>query len=290
MSYSFPSVLHSIIRSKLFVPGSRPELFAKAAASECDAISFDLEDAVLPEKKPEARAAVADFIASGGAPGKVVVLRLNALRSIWFDGDLEALPETGIDVINLPKVESGEDILAAVNVLPPGAGLLATIETPKGLRLAGEIARAHAHVVGLQIGYADLLGATGMERGDSATVDFVRVSVRFASAEAGIEAYDGAYLNVQDVDGFRREAEAARRQGFAGKSCIHPSQVAIANQVFTPPAKEVETSHRIVEAAAEAEKHGRGAFLFDGKMVDRPVIERAHAVIDLARRISKDRS
>lgn len=280
-------MLHSIIRSKLFVPGSRPELFAKAAASECDAISFDLEDAVLPEKKAEARAAIADFIRAGLAPGKVVVVRMNALRSTWFDGDLEALPETGIDLINLPKVESADDIHAAVKVLSPGVGLLATIETPKGLRLAGEIATAHAHVVGLQIGYADLLGATGMERSAVTTIDFVRLSVRFAAAEAGIEAYDGAFLNVKDLEGFRAEAEAAWRQGFAGKSCIHPSQIAVANEVFTPRAEEIEHSHRIVEAAAEAATHGLGAFLLDGRMVDRPVIERARAVIDLAQRISK---
>ena len=280
------SIRYPIVRSKLFVPGSRPELFAKAMASACDAISFDLEDAVMPDQKPEARTAVANFLRAGKAKGKVTIVRVNGLSTGLFTDDMEALAGAGVDVINVPKVESREDILAAAHALTGEAGLLATIETPKGLRLAHEIAAAHPRVVGLQIGYADLFGATGMDRRDIAAVTAVRLAVRFAAAEAGVDSYDGAFLNVKDSDGFRTEAEAARRQGFTGKSCIHPSQIALANQVFSPSTQELEGARRVLTAAENAGSRGLGAFLMDGKMVDRPVIARAQAVVALAERLA----
>ena len=280
------SLRHPLVRSKLFVPGSRPELFAKAVASACDAISFDLEDAVPPDKKEQARAAVADFLRSGKAHGKLTIVRVNGLSTTLFARDMGALAGTGVDVINVPKVESREELLAAAHSLPGEAGLLATIETPKGLRLAHEIAAAHPRVVGLQIGYADLFGATDMDRQDTAAVTAVRLVVRFAAAEAGVDAYDGAFLNVQDPVGFRAEALAARKQGFAGKSCIHPSQIALANEVFSPVTEEVERARRVLTTAEEAESRGWGAFLVDGTMVDRAVIARARAVVALAERLA----
>src|SRR5438552_1368115 len=145
-----------MMRSKLFVPGSRPELFDKAFASASDAVSFDLEDAVAPERKAEARAAVGSYLSQGRPRVKVVVVRVNAVSTGLFAQDVEAIANSAVDIINLPKVESPEDVITAVETISCPIGLLATIETPKGLRLAHEIARGHPSMVGLQIGYADL--------------------------------------------------------------------------------------------------------------------------------------
>jgi len=272
-----------IIRSRLFVPGSRPELFAKAMASECDAVCFDLEDAVHPEKKVEARAAVAAFLRAGDFQAKVTVVRVNGRCTDYFAADLEALADSAVDVINVPKVESGEDIMAAAKCLPAKAALLATIETPKGLRLAHEIAAAHPKVLGLQIGYADLFGMAGVDRRDAVAVAGVQIRVRFAAAEAGVDAYDGAFLQLNDLDGLRTEAEAARRHGLAGKSCIHPKQVAIMNEVFSPRAEEVDWARRVLDTADV--EGNKGVFVEHGEMVDQPVIARARAVIALAGRV-----
>jgi citrate lyase subunit beta/citryl-CoA lyase len=274
-----------ILRSRLFVPGSRPELFAKAMATGCDAVSFDLEDAVPDEKKADARVNVARFLRSARGHSKVTVVRINAVSSSYFKEDVAALADIQVDVINLPKVESGDDIVAVAKMLPERTCLLATIETPKGLRLAHEIAASHPQLIGLQIGYADLFGITGIDRKDAEAVAAVQLRVRFAAAEAGVEAYDGAFLDVRNLEGFRSEAEAARRHGLAGKSCIHPSQIAIANEVFSPMAEEIERARRIVAAADESAD--RGAFLVQGEMVDRPVIARARAIIALADRLGE---
>jgi len=276
-----------MMRSKLFVPGSRPELFEKAFASSADAVSFDLEDAVSLERKEEARAAIGSYLSQGKRDGKLVVVRVNAVSTSLFAQDVQALTGSSLDIINLPKVESKEDVLKAAELISHHVGILATIETPKGLRRAHEIASAHRRLVGLQIGYADLFSLCGMDRQDKVAVDAVRLAVRFAAAEAFIDAYDGAFLNVQDPAGFRAEAEAARRQGFAGKSCIHPSQIAIANGVFSPSASEIAQAERLLAAAREAAARGVGAFLVDGKMVDTPVIAHAQAIVDLAARIER---
>jgi citrate lyase subunit beta/citryl-CoA lyase len=272
------------MRSKLFVPGSRPELFAKAAAAACDAISFDLEDAVPVYRKSEARAAVAAFLQSGNRPGKTIVVRVNALATPWFADDAAALQACPDVIINLPKVESAEDVRWALDRIASHCTLLANIETPKGLRLAAEIAGADPRVMGLQIGYADLFAQTGMDRNDAGALQAVRLAVSFAAAEAGIDAYDGAYLNVKDAEGFRAEAQAARRQGLAGKSCIHPSQIAATNEIFSPGDAELTQAQRVISAAAEAESRGLGAFLLDGEMIDPPVLARARAIIALAAR------
>jgi citrate lyase subunit beta/citryl-CoA lyase len=161
-------------------------------------------------------------------------------------------------------------------------GLLINIETPKGLRNAAALATAHPRVMGLQIGYADLLEPFGIARMDQAALAHIRLAVRLAAAEAGVAAYDGAYALVKDPDGYRAECEAARRHGFAGKSCIHPTQIEIANKSFMPTAAEVEKARRIVAASIDAEARGVGAYLVDGQMIDGPFLAGARAVLALA--------
>ena len=193
----------------------------------------------------------------------------------------------------MPKAESAAAIRDCVAVIEQAVeragagpvGVLANIESPKALRLAAEIATASPKVVGLQIGWADLLEPLNVDRDNRAAIESILLAVRLAAGEAGIWAYDGAYPNIADPDGYRREAEAARRLGFIGKSAIHPSQVPIANEVFQPTADEITHALKVVEAAKEAARNGIGAFTVDEQMVDAPFVRRAEAVVALARQL-----
>lgn len=281
-----------LMRSKLFVPGSRPELFAKAAASAADSLSFDLEDAVAEERKDEARSQLAAFLASPeAARGKTVIVRVNALGTRHFQADMAAAVIPSVHLINLPMVEDEQTVREAALLLDrldtaagktEPTGLLVNIETPMALRRAAEIATAHPRVAGLQIGYADLLEPTGIDRRDEAALAHIRIAVRLAAAEAGVAAYDGAFGQVNDPDGYRAECGAARRHGFAGKSCIHPSQIAIANESFMPAAAEIARARTILAAAEDAQARGVGAYLVDGQMIDAPFLTRARAIVALA--------
>ncbi|MDN3921336.1 HpcH/HpaI aldolase/citrate lyase family protein [Roseateles violae] len=278
------------MRSKLFVPGVRPELFAKALASAADAISIDLVDAGPADRKAEARAAVAAFLASEAARAtpKLIIVRVNALDSAHFEADLQALAGLqSLDLINLPKPESAADIRAAIAALqaaglPETVKLLANIETPTALRRAHEIAQADPRVAGLQLGLGDLFEPYGIARRDPANVHAALFAVALAAAEAGVFCCDGAFADLKDDEGFRAEARMARALGFIGKSCIHPSQIAAANEVFQPGAGELAHARRVVEAAAAAGAQGRGAFVVDGKMIDLPFLKRAQALLAAA--------
>ncbi len=279
-----------LMRSKLFVPGSRPELFAKAAVSAADALSFDLEDAVPKARKAEAREALTAYLrAMPAGPGKAVVVRVNPVGTDLFAADLPAVALPRTDLINLPMVEEASAVTEAaarLDRLTDAAHIriLVNIESPRGLRRAAALACAHPRVSGLQVGYADLLEPCGIDRADPTALAQIRLTVRLAAAEAGVPAYDGAFAAVKDPDGYRAECEAARRHGFAGKTCIHPSQIAIANAAFLPSPDEVAWSRRILDAAAEAEARGLGAILVDGQMIDPPFLARARATLALADR------
>ena len=278
------------MRSKLFVPGGRPELFAKALAGDADALSFDLEDSVPESHKHQARTQVAAFLQSVDmqATSKLVVVRVNAGDTPHLAADLTAVARAGVDLVNLPKVESAGDVIAAVALLERAEAangidtpirLLANIESPRGLRMAADIACAHPRIAGLQLGLADLFEPHGIDRRDPANVHAALFALRMAAAEAGVFACDAAFADIADIDGFRAEAAMAKRLGFVGKSCIHPRQVSLANAAFMPDAEEIESARRIVAAASEAASAGRGAFVVDGRMVDLPFLKRAQAIL-----------
>lgn len=278
------------MRSKLFVPGGRPELFAKALAGDADALSFDLEDSVPESHKHQARTQVAAFLQSVDmqVTSKLVVVRVNAGDTPHLAADLTAVARAGVDLVNLPKVESAGDVLAAVALLERAEAangidrpirLLANIESPRGLRMAADIACAHPRIAGLQLGLADLFEPHGIDRRDPANVHAALFALRMAAAEAGVFACDAAFADIADIDGFRAEAAMAKRLGFVGKSCIHPRQVSLANAAFMPDAEEIESARRIVAAASEAASAGRGAFVVDGRMVDLPFLKRAQAIL-----------
>ena len=284
------------MRSKLFVPGSRPELFAKALAGPADAISIDLEDAVAGQRKAEARAATAAFLAARGASGagKLVIVRVNANTTAEFEADVAAVALTGLDLIALPKTETAADVTALAALLAGyehargiarPIGILVNVESPRALRRAAGIAAADPRVAGLSVGFADLFEDLGIDRRDRSAVHQIQLAIRLAAGEAGVPAYDSAFTDVGDPGGYTREAEAARRLGYGGKSCIHPSQVPLANAVFQPSAAEIAHALAVVAAAETADAQGRGAFLVDGRMIDPPFVRRAETVVALARRL-----
>ena len=282
------------MRSKLFVPGSRPELFDKAMNGPADALSFDLEDSVDEGRKDEARTTLAQYLrALPERPAKTIIVRVNGLDTRHFQADVDAIVGPGVDLINVPKPESADAVCTAADAIERAerragsrsVGILANIESPKALRLAAEIATASRKVVGLQFGYADLLEPINVSRYTTSVIESMLLTVRIAAGEAGIWAYDGAYPNIADSDGYRREAEAARRLGYLGKSAIHPSQVPIANAVFQPSEAEIAHAVKVVEAARAAAQQGIGAFKVDGKMVDAPFVRRAEALLATARQL-----
>ncbi|PMS35160.1 citrate lyase subunit beta/citryl-CoA lyase [Trinickia symbiotica] len=284
------------MRSKLFVPASRPELFAKAFASAADALSFDLEDSVAAERKQQARDALCELLRSNEIAGhtKVLIVRVNALDTPHFAADIDAVVQQGLEYINLPKPETVDDVRAAAsaieraeraNTISRPIKLLLNIESPKAFRHAAELASAHPRVAGLQLGLGDLFEPLGVGRGDVAAVQQAMFGLRIAAGEAGVFAYDSAFANIKDEAGFRAEAQLARSMGFLGKSCIHPRQIALANEVFRPSDEDIAHAVRVVEAARDADAKGIAAYVVDGRMIDPPFIERARALIAQAQRL-----
>ena len=283
------------MRSKLFVPGSRPEFFSKALASEADALSFDLEDAVAESRKGEARTTVGDFLASSAAhrSGKTLIVRVNPADSPHFEADLHAVVRQGLGLVNLPKVESIEqvrqaraliDVACQANQVRTPPQLLLNIESPRGLRCVLALASADPAVAGLQLGFGDLFEPLGISRSDTRAVHACMLAVRLAAAEAGVFVLDSAFTNIGDADGYLAEAQMARDLGYIGKSCIHPRQVALANQVFRPSADDIEQARRVLSAARDAAREGLAAFQIGGRMIDGPFIDRAETILAEARR------
>lgn len=281
------------MRSRLFVPGSRPELFLKALNAGADVVCFDLQDAVAPEKKSSAREAVAEFLRTvpNLRPKPKIMVRVNPTTSEHFGRDLAAVVGPGLDLINLPMVETGQDVRTTCVLLDQlerqkettsRLRLLVNIEVPRAVRLAAEIAGADTRVMGLQVGFGDLFEPFGIKRTSTAAINMVRMSVRLAAAEARLPTFDAAFTAVSQPEKFREEAISARELGLSGKTCIHPSQVAIANEVFSVSTDEIERARRIVQAGDKAIREGVGAVLLDGVMIDAPFIEGARMLLDQA--------
>jgi len=283
-----------VMRSKLFVPADQPALFPKALASAADAICFDLEDSVLPAQKAKGRRHLQEFLASEFHTRKVILVRVNHVGSDEFAEDLSAAASPGVAMLALPKVEDPSEITDAVTRLAAHEkkhnlkntiGILATIESARGLRLAASIGAADARVVGLQLGLADMFEPLGIRQDDGVAAHQVRLQFRLVAGERGIPCFDSAFAKFKDEEGFMREAAAARGLGFAGKSCIHPCQIEAANRIFSPSSEEIAAAVRCMEAARAASMEFAGAFALEGRMIDGPFVRRAKSILDLAEKI-----
>ena len=278
------------VRSKLFVPGVRGDLFTKAMTGMADAISFDLEDSVVESRKAEARKNVADILRTKVVETceKIIIVRVNGLGTPHFEADIQAIMHPSLSMINLPKVESAEEVSAAANFLERvekanGIGksvrMLVNIESAKGLLNAAQIAAVHSRVAGLQLGLNDLFESMAIDRRDTENVHAAMFTMRMAAGGAGVFSYDGAFAELTDMAALRAEAQMAQRLGFVGKSCIHPDQVSVINEIFTPGDNDVVFARRVLAEAQRADAKGVGVFTVDGNMVDLPLIRRAEAVV-----------
>jgi citrate lyase subunit beta/citryl-CoA lyase len=266
--------MSTIDRSLLFVPGNRPERFTKACDSGADAVIIDLEDAVPPTEKSQARAAVAAWL----KPERPVFLRINAGDTPWFRDDCELARVAGVAAILLPKAERIEEI---VTLSSAGAGkpVLPIIETAAGFDNIQAIARAQG-VQRLVFGSIDFQLDLGIS-GDDAELLMFRSGIVLASKLAGLQApVDGVSTAIDDAQGLAADAARSRKLGFGGKLCIHPRQVGGVNAAFSPSDEELAWARRILDAAVVA---GGAAIAVDGKMVDRPVMLRAQAILDQGR-------
>jgi citrate lyase subunit beta / citryl-CoA lyase len=263
-------------RSLLFVPGDGGARLAGAAGRGADALVIDLEDAVAPEAKDAARAAAVEHL-RGARPAESLLVRINAPDTPWFEADVHALRDADIDAVLLPKA----DAAALADLGDLGHPVVALVETAAGVEDARAVAR-DARVIRLMLGSADLAHDVGFElTADEGELHYARSRVAFASAAAGIAGgIDVVHLDVRDDDGLGRSAVRARALGFSGKACIHPAQLATVNRAFSPTADEIALADRVVAAFDEAVAAGAGAaILVDGRLVDRPVVERARRTL-----------
>ena len=273
------------IRSYLYVPGSDPRRIEKALASEADAVILDLEDAVAPNRKEEARTTVAEVLRSEHE--KPVFVRINAPDSVLAEEDVEAVAGPRLAGLRLPKTESPESVRRVAQRLENlgcEAGLQCLIESALGLELAFEIARAHEKVVGMSLGEADLAADLGV-RGDAGLL-YARSRLVAATRAAGLPGpVQSVYTNVRDTEGLRRSTMEGKNMGFVGRSAIHPAQIEVINEVFTPTEEEVAEAKDLLARLEESTGTGTGAFaLEDGRFVDEAVVGSARLTLALARR------
>ena len=290
-------------RSVLATPGSSPRMIAKALASDADVVMIDLEDAVAPEAKAPARAHVAEALREGDWRNRPRTFRMNALDTPWFVRDLVEVIEGApgyVDLIVVPKVGSAEDVHTVATVLSSletavGArhaiGLETQIENAAGLAHCEAIAAANPRVEALVFGPGDYaasvrmpLAAIGMPDHRDTDYpghrwDYPLQRILVAARAAGVRAIDGPYADFRDHDGFRRSCLTARALGYDGKWCIHPDQVSIANDVFTPDEAEMAWAREILDANAAAAREGRGSFALHGQMVDAATLRMARATL-----------
>lgn len=264
----------TIVRSALFVPASRAERIPKALASGADAVIVDLEDAVEPSAKPAARQALVDFLDAN--PDARVWVRVNDATTVWHEDDLAALRgKPGVTAIMLPKAESAAQVAHAGQ----GRPVVPIIETARGMVQVADVA-AGPGVDRLAFGSLDYgvdLAFTPGTAAVDALLDQARGLVLLHSRAAGLAApMDGVYPDIGDAQGLCAAAERACHMGFSGMLCIHPSQIEAVHAAFMPAQADIDWSQRVLAAQRES---GAGAFRFEGKMVDAPVLARARQVL-----------
>ena len=286
------------VRSILFVPGTRQDRFSKAMDAGADAVVFDrqqhvfdLEDSVEAGQKPQARVLVAEFLATPGA-GALRLVRINAVHTPDGEADLEFFGGMqGYDGVLLPKIDTAgaaEEVAQALaRRVPSGAvpPLLLLLETPRAILRAAEIAAAAAPVAALLFGAEDFTASLAVERTtDGEELSFARSQIVLAAAAAGADAIDAVCTDLHDADSLRRDCQRARALGFRGKMAIHPRQVDVINEVFTPTASDVNRARRLIDTYEASQAQGQGVTTMDGRMVELPIVERARRTLALAAR------
>jgi len=273
-------------RSVLYMPGSNARALEKAKTLPADALILDLEDAVAPEAKRDARGQVCDAVKAGGYGRREVIIRVNGLNTPWGYADLVAASTSGADAILLPKTENVESVRQAEMVMeangaPADLAIWCMIETPRAILNAEAIASASPRVACLVMGTSDLTNDLRARH----TPDRLPMLTSLSLCILAARAYGLAILD--DADGFERSCRQGLELGFDGKTLIHPKQIAAANRVFSPSPEEVEWSRRIIKAHADAVAEGRGIVVVDGKLVENLHVLNARRVVELSETIAE---
>jgi citrate lyase beta subunit len=281
-------------RSLLFVPGEAKKI-DKAKTAGADTLVFDLEDSIAADKKAAARAEVAAALRAGGFDKAELAVRVNGPSTPFFRSDLEAVIAAGAHAIMVPKAD-GREIARAGETLEAlersleifgnrRVKVLALVESAVGIAQAMTLGGS-PRVDGLCFGHADFSLDMGLADADASqgVVYHARCQLVIAAKACGVAPIDSVFLAVKDDTGFRKDAELGLRLGYEGKLCIHPRQVVITPEVYTPSRAEIDRAKQVVEAWEKAKADGRGVFAFDGKMVDAPVAAVQERVLERARR------
>ncbi len=280
-------------RSLLMTPGNRPERIEKAFGLGADTLVFDIEDGVPPGEKDRARAAIARAVAQPRPDGIERCVRVNAVGTDGFEADMEALPLRHIDSLMLPKVESVAAIQEAEAYLDAAERklsrsrpieLILLIETPRGVMSALSLAEAGRRATALFFGSGDFSAATGGDM-SAQSLHVPRSMVAMAAAAAGLQAIDAAFFAaVKDAEATREDAQTARALGFSGKVVFHPTQVPVANAVFSPTNEEIERARKIIAGYRDAKARGHGTAVVDGIFVAVDLLPAAERTLARARR------
>lgn len=271
-----------LCRSILFVPGAAQKRIDKAASIPADAIVFDLEDAVSPSEKIGARKRVIAALGSGLFSSKQVIVRVNGISTPWFEEDIKAVLAVGQSAIMLPKCESADDVETAKSFFKnTDTPLFVIIETAKGVLAAPTISSALTTLDSVCFGHVDFAADMALNEADASEgiIYHSRCQVALASRAFGTSPVDNVCLDVSDEDTIRQDALDGLKLGYSGKLCIHPYQVSIVNDVYTPSLEQVEKAKAILAAWDKAEKQGQGVFTFQNKMIDLPVIRAQQSIL-----------
>ncbi|WP_267386260.1 CoA ester lyase [Sphingomonas sp. GC_Shp_3] len=265
-------------RSMLYVPGDKPRALEKARTLACDAIIFDLEDAVAPENKAQAREAIAEAVSAGGYATRELILRVSAPDNADDLALAAALPIHGV---LLPKVETPATITSVASTCPHPIWCM--IETPLGVLRASEIAAASDRLAGFVAGTNDLTKDLRARHTPSRTPLLTALSLMVLAARAyGLAVIDGVHLDLDDLAGFEAACRQGVELGFDGKSLVHPNSIDIANRMFGPAPEEIAQARRIVAGWAEARTQGLGVARIDGAMVEQLHVDAAERLLALA--------
>lgn len=281
-------------RTMMYVPGSNPGMLAEAHIYGADSLMFDLEDSISLLEKDSARLLVYNAVKNIDYGDTEIVVRINGLDSPYGRDDIKAMVHAGVDVIRLPKTETAKDILDVEKIIeetekeigrPIGSTkMMAAIESPLGVLNAEEIAKASPRIMGIAIGAEDFVTNMKTKRSpEGIELLYARSQILIAARAAGIYALDTVYSDVNNEEGFRREVELIKQLGFDGKSIINPRQIAPVHEIYAPTEKEIEHSRKVIKAIEEAEEKGLGVISLNGKMIDKPIVERAERILELAK-------
>lgn len=277
----------------MYVPGNNPSMVKDAHIFGADTVMFDLEDSVSLNEKDAARFLVYNALRSIDYEGTEIAVRINGLDTPFGREDLEAIVRGKPHIIRLPKAETAEDVRKVEKIIteielkegiPVGTTkLMAAVESAIGVLNAREIAGASSRLIGIAIGAEDFVTDMRTTRSlEGIELLTARSHVLLAARAAGIYALDTVFSDVNDEEGFINEVKHIKQLGFDGKSVINPRQIDVVHAIYTPTHQEIEKSKRIIKASKEAFKRGSGVVSLDGKMVDKPIIERAQRVLTLA--------